>query len=816
MHERVAGKRSIILLCVSLAASVLASGLVLASVLPVRPADAAVACGPSWSTVPSATGLRDPRAIAPVASNDIWIVGSRSEGAVPNSTGAEHWDGNSWTLVSTPNSRSGKTFSQSALNGADGLSSDNVWAVGHALPSGSRTRAGYETLIAHWNGTSWNLVGSPNAGTNTNVLTGVDALGPNLAYAVGYYAAGLVRHSLILRWDGTSWSVVPNPNIGGSGSALLDVAAVSDGDIWAVGYKTFSSQRTEPLVLHYDGTSWQQVSTPAPGNGETVLTSVSAASSNNVWAAGYYVDGSQHKALTLHYDGTTWSHVPSANGGQVTSVLRDIEASSQSDAWAVGFENRPSLNNFVAATQRWDGSSWSAVPSAISRSATQSEMTSVIKTPGTSQIWSAGPPANVETICPSDSLAATSSDAQQTGTSSTGDAAQVTSDDSSVPNTSEATSASAIAVTAVDKAVDAGIYESTKTFTTLAKDFNNDGHSDIFLGRHAGAPRFYLNDGNGHFKETNQGVFKSADRHQCDAADVNGDGLKDIYCAVGAHHGAVIKRNQLFIQQSNNTFVDQTGQYGVLEPFSRSYSGTFVNANGDAHPDLSTIGETDRGDGMPGPWRLFTNQGGSAYRQAPEFGFEREGETGTAEASDINGDGWQDLFVQSRSHAGGPLYVYRNNQGNSFTNVAKEVGLGQSVFHATLADLNGDGRQDVVEALSSELRVYLNQGGTFSLAFRQSVSNGRWVATGDVNGDNRPDLYLMRGGGSSNAPDLVYLNSGTGNNFTQMSVPSTTEGDAESVWPIDYDENGLTDFLVLNGNGRPGPVQLIAFFPASP
>jgi hypothetical protein len=77
-------------------------------------------------------------------------------------------------------------------------------------------------------------------------------------------------------------------------------------------------------------------------------------------------------------------------------------------------------------------------------------------------------------------------------------------------------------------------------------------------------------------------------------------------------------------------------------------------------------------------------------------------------------------------------------------------------------------------------------------------------------------MYLMRGGGSSNAPDLVYLNSGRGNHFAQMSIPSTTQGDAESVWPIDYDKNALTDFLVLNGNDRPGPVQLIAFFPASP
>jgi hypothetical protein len=47
------------------------------------------------------------------------------------------------------------------------------------------------------------------------------------------------------------------------------------------------------------------------------------------------------------------------------------------------------------------------------------------------------------------------------------------------------------------------------------------------------------------------------------------------------------------------------------------------------------------------------------------------------------------------------------------------------------------------------------------------------------------------------------------------SIPSTSQGVADFVAPIDHDGNGLTDFLVLNGGGEtevPGPVELIAFF----
>jgi hypothetical protein len=101
--------------------------------------------------------------------------------------------------------------------------------------------------------------------------------------------------------------------------------------------------------------------------------------------------------------------------------------------------------------------------------------------------------------------------------------------------------------------------------------------------------------------------------------------------------------------------------------------------------------------------------------------------------------------------------------------------------------------------------------------FSTTLEYGSSVAAGDVNGDDRPDIYVMRGKDATggNAPDQVYLNDGDGTGFTQMSsIPSTSEGKAESVWPIDYDQNGLTDFLVLNGGGKTsaGPVQLIAFF----
>ena len=92
------------------------------------------------------------------------------------------------------------------------------------------------------------------------------------------------------------------------------------------------------------------------------------------------------------------------------------------------------------------------------------------------------------------------------------------------------------------------------------------------------------------------------------------------------------------------------------------------------------------------------------------------------------------------------------------------------------------------------------------------------MAAGDVNGDDRSDIYVMRGKNvfGANTEDHVYLNNGNGTGFTRRGIPSNSEGAAESVWPIDHDQNGLTDFLVLNGartsKRSERPVQLIAFF----
>jgi hypothetical protein len=136
-----------------------------------------------------------------------------------------------------------------------------------------------------------------------------------------------------------------------------------------------------------------------------------------------------------------------------------------------------------------------------------------------------------------------------------------------------------------------------------------------------------------------------------------------------------------------------------------------------------------------------------------------------------------------------------------------------------IGDLNGDGRNDMAGVLPQEVDVYLQRpDGHFVLGYRQTgLQNAVSVAAGDVNGDGAADLYVVQGLRSgSNAPDVMLVNGGDGTAFTQMTIPETTQGAGDAVVAIDYDRNGLMDFLVLNGRPWPysGPTQLIAFFPA--
>jgi len=290
-------------------------------------------------------------AVTMLSACDVWAAGAGGSGTL-----IEHWTGgSSWTVVPSPDPGGGFNF----LTSIRGVSPADIWAVGsYSNPDGSTIKG----LILHWNGTRWLQSPSPNPGNFTQ-LTGVRAVSANDAWAVGTATTDHVTQTLILHWDGKTWTQTPSPSPGG-GSDLTGVTATSATDAWAVGDYSSDSQSSSllTLILHWDGTSWKQVSSPSPGPLDlTQLTSVDATSPTDAWAVGFFPDGTANRTLILHWDGASWTQVSSPNPAD-DDRLDGVAASSAGSAVAVGTgQAQHGLSTTLA--MRWDGTAWKQAPS---------------------------------------------------------------------------------------------------------------------------------------------------------------------------------------------------------------------------------------------------------------------------------------------------------------------------------------------------------------------------------------------------------------------------------------------------------------------
>ncbi len=283
---------------------------------------------------------------------DVWSVGFQPQNGA-NVVLTQHWDGTAWNTVPAQMPLDYYSF----FTGVIALTSRNVWAAGYSVDDNGIV---FSNLIEHWDGTSWQIVPSPNVEFSDNELFSISAVSPGDIWAVGYTdtIAGEPHYSpLALHWDGTAWriaSISRRP-----GAKLVAVKAFASDDVWAVGndqVKVGLTIHSKTYIMHWDGTTWNVV--PSPNNPVTVnaLFGVSGSASNDVWAVGYTgASYDEAGALALHWDGAAWTIVPTAvtSGGD---PLFGVTALTSSNVWAVGRIAGAPL------TERWDGTAWSVVP----------------------------------------------------------------------------------------------------------------------------------------------------------------------------------------------------------------------------------------------------------------------------------------------------------------------------------------------------------------------------------------------------------------------------------------------------------------------
>jgi hypothetical protein len=320
------------------------------------------ACG-TWRAVRSPNPGGSSRAnflygAAALSSRDAWAVGFSFKVAAQRSL-ILHWNRTAWHRVASPSPP------HAALYGVAATSPGSAWAVG-----------GYAggTLVVHWNGTAWKRVASPNPRSRSGSLQGVAVRSARDAWAVGYYhnRAAAANQTLVLHWNGTTWARLASPNPQFSLNAeLYGVAATSQANAWAVGYY-YNGRRGAylTLVLHWNGTAWKRVASPnVPRSGENYLGAVAATSATNAWAVGeYYIrGGTADRTLILRWDGTAWKRMASPNPGTADNFLRSVVAISPTNAWAVGeyndFITRVRFSPHRTLVVHWNGTTWKQMPS---------------------------------------------------------------------------------------------------------------------------------------------------------------------------------------------------------------------------------------------------------------------------------------------------------------------------------------------------------------------------------------------------------------------------------------------------------------------
>lgn len=335
-------------------------------------------------------------------------------------------------------------------------------------------------------------------------------------------------------------------------------------------------------------------------------------------------------------------------------------------------------------------------------------------------------------------------------------------------------------------------------------DINNDGLMDLFFTGNQVENKLYLNKGNLEFQDITRESHISGDERWYTGTtmvDINNDGYLDIYCSVAGKSGN--KKNQLFINNKDNTFTEAADAYGIADE-GNAIQATFFDYDNDgdldmylanypiAHPSTPNMIYKNRMENVKTieSDKLYRNDGNRFTDVSEEAGVKNYSFSIGIAAADINNDGWLDIYVSNDYSI--PDFMYINNQDGTFKEVIKEA-TNQTAFYGMgvdIADINNDGFLDIFQAdmdADNNRRQKANMASMNPRLFYETVLYGFHYQ------------YMH---------NCMQLNTGfTENGIPKFSNISRLTGTSSTDWswaPLfaDFDNDSHKDLFVSNGTRK--------------
>lgn len=346
-------------------------------------------------------------------------------------------------------------------------------------------------------------------------------------------------------------------------------------------------------------------------------------------------------------------------------------------------------------------------------------------------------------------------------------------------------------------------------------DLNADGLDDLFLAGNQVDNKLFLNKGNLKFEDITElaGAGKTDAKFWSSGVnliDLNLDGKLDIYVCNTLQKNPTKRKNLLYINQGNNAqgipqFKEMGTAYGIADT-SHSSHAQFFDYDNDGDVDLF-IGVNWIEDRYPNEFIKIVRDGTGANRDLlfqnnwdetlghPVFtdvslaaGLLEDGYSHSTLISDINEDGWLDIYVANDYQSDDLIFI--NNQDGTFTNQAGKLfrHFSLSAMGSDVGDINNDGKMDY---FTSEMQPYYNKRKKLFQGPSNYQREIRTKTFGYQHQYTRNTLQLNLG--NNPETDLPI--------FSDISLYAQVQ---ETDWSwatlfADFDNDGWQDLFIANG-----------------